>query len=398
VKSGPRGRYPAFALTAALVAGGILGIGTGPAGASTPSGALAQAVAPPDAPGDATASSEVQAQAGTELYSFTRQGDQSVRYRKYLGGNAWTDWINLGGVATFGPVPVVHGSDVYVFVVGTDNGLWYQKRVSGDGTSASHWSGWIGLGGQLTSYVAPVSAAAGLFLFARGTDNGLWYKRLNGSGTSPGDWSPWLTLGGAMASFPTAGSGPGGLFVFTAGTDNNGLWFNKLVSGNGLLESNWSGWSSLGGQLTSPPWPVSSGAGQFVFVRGTDNSMWYRKFLGPSWSAWYTLGGTLTSFPSAASKGTDLFVFTAGTDNNGLWYQRLPNNSPGGGTLPSDWTGWLGLGGQLTSIPIAAEHTTDGLFVFLRGTDGALYYRRLVGSGNSPSDWFPFVSLGGFAT
>jgi hypothetical protein len=59
----------------------------------------------------------------------------------------------------------------------------------------------------------------------------------------------------------------------------------------------WSGWSSLGGTITSDPAVAVNSDGRLeVFARGTDDALWHiwqtAPHAGP-WSGWSSLGGTL---------------------------------------------------------------------------------------------------------
>ena len=91
-----------------------------------------------------------------------------------------------------------------------------------------------------------------------------------------------------------AAQGLGDMRLFVRGRDG-ALWTR---SWNG---SAWSGWSSLGGQLTSGPAAMARPGGIYdVFVRGTDNAIHHRAFTpAGGWSNWASLGGTFISGPGA---------------------------------------------------------------------------------------------------
>ena len=127
-----------------------------------------------------------------------------------------------------------------------------------------------------------------------------------------------------------------------------------------------------------------------VFVRGTDNALWSTTTTnnGTSWSSWHSLGGQLAAGtgPAACSWGAGrLDVFVQGT--NGALYHKWSTNS--GAT----WSGWQSLGGKLTSSPGAGgatSNTTNNIQVFVRGTDGACWYKEWTGTA-----WSSWESLGG---
>jgi hypothetical protein len=63
----------------------------------------------------------------------------------------------------------------------------------------------------------------------------------------------------------------------------------------------WSASRPLGGVLRSSPAVASTGPGRLeVYVRGTDDQLWYRRRVG-RWSPWRTLGGTSLAGPGAAA-------------------------------------------------------------------------------------------------
>ena len=67
----------------------------------------------------------------------------------------------------------------------------------------------------------------------------------------------------------------------------------------------WSSPQSLGGVLTSGPAAIAFGPPtntSYVFVRGTDDAIWYRASTGGGpWSAWASLGGKALGTPAASS-------------------------------------------------------------------------------------------------
>ncbi|HSH60744.1 MAG TPA: glycoside hydrolase family 6 protein, partial [Acidimicrobiales bacterium] len=148
-------------------------------------------------------------------------------------------------------------------------------------------------------------------------DNALWHKAWDGS-----RWSGWSSLGGYLTSAPGAvSSASGRLDVFLRGGDN-ALW-HKAWDG-----SRWSGWSSLGGYLTSGPDAASPAAGMLdVFVRGGDNALWQRSWEGSRWLPWTSHGGYLTSDPAAVSTGLGRRDVVVKGGDNALWHKWLPDQA-----------------------------------------------------------------------
>ena len=222
-----------------------------------------------------------------------------------------------------------------------------------------------------------------LEVFARGTDNGLWHiyeLAPNGS------WSGWTSLGGEITSDPCVVSNADGrLEIFARGTDN-ALWHIWQTAPS----DGWSDWASLWGEskITSDPCVVSNADGRLeIFAHGTDGALWHFWQTAPNngWSGWASLGGdtqgsSLTTRPVVGrNQDGRLEVFARGTDNV-LWhiYELAPNGS---------WSGWTSLGGEITSDPCVASNADGRLEIFARGTDNALWHIWQTAPSNGWSDW-----------
>jgi hypothetical protein len=146
------------------------------------------------------------------------------------------------------------------------------------------------------------------------------------------DWTPWQPLGGATFSDPAVTLGlRKGMVVFVRGTDNqvHHRWQH-------VRDGEWSGWESLGGATPSSPAATTYRDGRLVvFVRGTDSLIWYRWHVRENgeWSQWKRLGD-----PRAGGQGAT--------------------------TVPGFWSG--------------NEYWIGWLSVFARGSDNALWHRRLA--------------------
>jgi len=124
-----------------------------------------------------------------------------------------------------------------------------------------------------------------------------------------------------------------------------------------------------------------------AFAVGTDNGLWHIWQTAPNgnWSGWLPLGGVITTEPVCARNADGrLEVFARGADN-ALWHiwQTAPNNG---------WSSWASLGGVLTSRPACARNRDGRLEVFARGTDDALWHIWQTAPNNGWSAW---ASLGG---
>jgi subtilisin family serine protease len=209
-----------------------------------------------------------------------------------------------------------------------------------------------------------------LDVFIRGFDDAVWTRHFDGT-----TWSGWTSLGGIVTTVPSVVSpGPGRLYLFARGADH-ALWTRSF---DGV---SWSGWSSLGGILSTGAVAASRAQGTVdVFVGGGDGAVWYKSLGATGWGGWGTLGGFITATPAAASAGPGTVgLFVRGGDN-ALWFQTFDGSA---------WSGWGTLGGVLTSAPGAASRSTGSYEVFVRGNDLALWTRSLS------SGW---STLGGLLT
>jgi PQQ-like domain len=246
--------------------------------------------------------------AAGRLDVFSRGQDNTLWHISSSGG-AWSSWESLGGVITSAPAAVSWGANrIDVFAIGQDKALWHRWW------SGTSWSGWERLGGVLTSGPDVASWGSGrLDVFALGQDKGLWHIALNASG-----WSSWQSLGGVLTADPAAVSwGYNRIDVFGRGQDN-GLW-HKWWNG-----SAWSGWYSQGGTLGSGPDASSCSAGHLdVFALDGSSALQQEGWGNAGWTGWLNLGGQWTSDPGAVcQRGAGAAdVFVRGTDN-AIWYAR----------------------------------------------------------------------------
>ncbi len=163
----------------------------------------------------------------------------------------------------------------------------------------------------------------------------------------------------------------GYVYLFTTASPHT---LAKVMTGVDAINTNWSNWESLGGQLASGTGPAvaSWNAGRLdVFVQGTDGALWSKAWTGSSWSGWISLGGKLTSSPAATSPGNGVIdVFVRGSDGS-VW-QKIFHNG---------WSSWKSLGGQLPSGTGPA--VSQDLWLFVQGTDHQLWQKAAGSSGAS---------------
>ena len=241
------------------------------------------------------------------LDAFVQGTDGAAWHRwRASASSGWSAWESLGGrlQTGSGPAAVSWGPGrVDLFVRGVDDRLWHRWYDAGG------WSAWESLGGILTSDPDAASWSGGrLDVFVRGTDNGLWHRWYDG-----GRWSGWEPLGGSLSSSPGAASwGPGRADVFARGSSNQ------------LVHRWWSGaWGAetLPAGLLSGP-DVAAPAPGRLSVFGLDNggAVSGTGFDGARWTPWHAVGGTGSADPGATTSSPGLFdLFVRGTDNS-LYY------------------------------------------------------------------------------
>jgi len=297
-----------------------------------------------------------------------------------LTGGGWSHVNNLGGTVTSN-IAVANNLDgrLEVFVRGTDNSLFHRWQVVPNGD----WSAYSPLGGILTSDPTVTRNWDGrMEVFVRNTDKGVshrWQVAPNSN------WSGWEnfsdTVGLVNSNIAAiAHNSGGGLNLFWVGPDNRLLW-KRQTGANGA----WQAPRRLGGPIITDDPVVAEFDGQrsdarlVVFVRGTDQALWYRYQIYPNsttWSNWISLGGKWLGKPAVAANWDgrlDLFV----RDVNGNVYQTWQTQTDSAGS----WSGWHPFGGVLSSEPVLGTNRDGRLEVFGIGTDGALYHRWQVTPG-----------------
>lgn len=183
-------------------------------------------------------------------------------------------------------------------------------------------------------------------------------------------WSAARNLGGNIVGAPGAAVARTTVVLAARGTDN-ALWVR-------MSHGIWGRWQKVGGVLTSGPAVRGAADGRIdVVVRGSDNAAWVDSLpFGGRWSGWRSLGGRLVAAPAVSLYGT---VAVTGTDH-GVWTTGLGARNR-----------WTMRGGRTNNGPALAEPPeTNGLGIFVRGTDNRLWTATCGGGGCS--SW---TSLGG---
>jgi hypothetical protein len=280
-------------------------------------------------------STTVQAQT-KRLSMFVNFGDQIFYRSSDDGGFNWGGWQGLGCVCqNFDGTPaVVSDRPGHLMAVGRtrSNEVGYYQFFSNSG-----WTSWTLLRGRdsftiggrrytMSSDPAVSSWGSGrfdIFIYATRDDGAItllhtWFNNNSWVGG-------WETLGtGLMQGKPSAVSwGANRIDVFARGGGNEAI----QKSWNG---SNWSGWTNLGGFITSDIAAASAAPGHVEIWAQQNDQLWHKWGNATTWTDWMFLAGGHASWtsPTAASRGVgnmDVFAYTPNVGVANHWaYNAAP--------------------------------------------------------------------------
>lgn len=213
----------------------------------------------------------------------TARGEGGAAVIRSRTGRTWTDWRSLGGEM---------GSDVAVACMADGSGRLFARGMDGAlwtrGTDAQQ--GWTSLGGSIVGAPdAAVSANGAIDVVARTGDGTVWHIGWNGQ-----QWTQWRNVGGSATGDPSiAWMTPDRAEVVIV------VEGGRLQHGT-LRPDTAVSWQAMPGVVRGAPAAASQGDGHLDLVaRGTDDAIWTNSFDGTRWSGWTTLGGRVTSDPAA---------------------------------------------------------------------------------------------------
>lgn len=215
------------------------------------------------------------------------------------------------------------GSDLDVFYIGGDAGLWQMSYGPGAGWSTA--SEVPATAGAITSGPGAVALGSQLDVFYRNTSEALAQRMF----TSSAGWVNQESLGGTVTSAVSAAAFDSGQQIFV-------LYRNAASNAEERVYTAGVGWSApvnLAGGLGTAPTVTAfrNGTELDAFVGGLKLGLWQRTYTASAgWSAdWVqrVANGALASAPSAVASpdGTELDVFYTGT-NNALWDVRYSSS------------------------------------------------------------------------
>lgn len=229
----------------------------------------------------------------------------NILSRRTFHRGRWFEWERLSGVILSdsphcvviddGSLPAAGiGTPIWCFARGPRNELWMANVPRLPSPTAA--ARWVNLGGDIRAYPSCVAVEVGdVYCFVRGSDDGLWWKKVD-----PYGGGDWRSAGGVLTSDPSCVSySSSQIDCFVRGTDNA---MYRTTGRRGADRSfTFSGFTSLGGVLTTAPTCTAYRAALNLtaapheridcYTRGTDGAL-YNMFLFPSGgSGWQSLGG-----------------------------------------------------------------------------------------------------------
>lgn len=336
------------------------------------------------------------------VYVFMRDSSDGYIYRtyQYYANGPFSNWGPISYTQTCGnPVVIEQPNGLLLLFVRGTNGqiLMFSEDIYGNMSNMTDFGG-------LTYYEFAVckNQDGRVEYYVRGVD-GKICKRYQTSVN--GGFSNWDTVsgGGNSRTGATATLNYDGrieVFVGYKSGSSTPLGHTWQSTPNGGWAGYWS--TSLGGHCKNIPTAFRHGDGasgdQYirVFVRGSDNTLYYRT-QRDGWVNWYSTGSSyktifgrpavaMVTYTSGGYQYSDMQVFVRGVDNVIHWTRQEKRGSA------YNWSSWNdNIEGIATSDPAVARYSNGGIFVTVRGTDGNMWYRV---QSNDQGDWANWTILG----
>jgi len=251
-----------------------------------------------------------------------------------------------------------------ITVGGRRRALWYMPW------GGEAWGEWVNLGGEIWDSAAAVSWSFNrIDIFCVAGGQNLYHKYLDGS-----SWSEYHTLNAKCHGPPVAISrGENQLDLFYVTSDSSRSLHYKSFK---FRKTQWLPLATgttrnLGGPCSGPPAVVSWSPERLdVFVIDNNGALSHKWWDGQTWyppqDAYELLGGSFTSRPAAVSWGPDrLDVFAL--DRDGVLHHLYWN----GVTWKADIHR---LGKKFTKYPTVITSAPNRIDVFLVGEDMSIYH------------------------
>lgn len=258
--------------------------------------------------GGTFASNPAADQYGSEMDVFATNASGQLYQRTYQSSSGWSSWTQRASNMAGDPASIAFNGKLYVFSRGTNGNLyvvyWNGSTWVGPQQLTGNGSTQMGSSPSVTVYGSEMD------VYIRGTDSNLWK-----SGTSDGvNFGSLGSMGGGtLENDPKAITYGTEMDVYannTSGTLTKDTW-----NGN-----SWSGWNTLtGASFTGSPTALQYGSGEMdVYDRGISDSYIYQDTWqagGTSWSGWMNRGGNEAGDPSALQWGTEMDVYATNYKN-----------------------------------------------------------------------------------
>ncbi len=273
-------------------------------------------------------------------YLAVQGSNNAIYYRSFNTNGVWSDWSNLPNGATVdSPASTVCGNEVDFVVRGSDGtSLWHCYLNLTDGT----FSSWEWISGSTPSAPTLVSNGTAETLVVRGSDNGIYYRVYIPQTRT---WDAWQMFSGGSTSDQVAAVMQGNMLsVVVRGLgDTSTMWQASANLDTNVVSS----WTLVPGLTSSSPTltPWLSGNAYVLVVRGTDNGLYFNKYIGSGWQGWSVLPqGSTSQGPAATVIGNNLYTVVVGSDGVTLWQSSINLNT-------NSFSGWTWISGSTHSKP-----------------------------------------------
>ncbi len=186
-------------------------------------------------------------------------------------------------------------------------------------SALANWTPWNTLGGSLIGDPAACSSRNVAYVAVKGTDNAIWYRK---KVFGPMMWEDWKRIPGGLTftgspSITCRRTGGMDIFEVFAIVNYRHIYRNRLTAFSGF--TGWNNVSTAGiptllaveSGLTSPR--ANSGARPHILARGSDNKVYYSRCIHSFMcnNRWSAVTGSVISDPAAtfrSSNRLDLIV------------------------------------------------------------------------------------------
>ena len=216
---------------------------------------------------------------------------------------------------------------VYV-VVGSDKALWVRTASAGWRPLSTGATSCVGQPGLYTEGARDASGFfTRLWAACRGDDGAVWFAAGSVRGAGVPVLNGWTSLGG-NATTPTIARVGGVITFLASGFPAGSVWIRTITQG----------WSQTPWTCTASPGLGAAYGRAWFGCRGLDEAYWFARNFGSGWSAAQSAGGAVTSSASVAVTFSGATFEVRGTDG-AVWENFTPNVGPP--------RGWSSTGGHV---------------------------------------------------